>query len=161
MPPLSTCVEEVRAPRSGPRRLITPPPSAQTWRAGLRSVRCCANYEQDEDPNNTTIKPWGRGYIINNLLIWSDARARMMSRRMMSSFSSSFFDVSTTTTVTEDAEAPAKDDFEKEAAECTAGPTDSSMPSQRRTEMVTPPHHHQSSSMSLNNQQTSIKTIDK
>ena len=29
--------------------------------------------------NNTTINPWGRGYIINNLLIWSDAWARMMS----------------------------------------------------------------------------------
>ena len=29
--------------------------------------------------NNTTINPWVRGYIINNLLIWSDTRARMMS----------------------------------------------------------------------------------
>ena len=41
--------------------------------------------------NHTTINSWRRGYITNNLLIWPDAWARMMSRRMMSSFSSSSF----------------------------------------------------------------------
>ena len=30
--------------------------------------------------NTITINPWGHGYIIKNLLIGSDARARLMSR---------------------------------------------------------------------------------
>ena len=113
--------------------------------------------------NNTTINPWRRGYIINNLLIWSDARVRTMSR-IMPSFSSSFCVASTITTVTGDDKALAKDGLEKGAADGTAGPRmDSSTPSPRRTQEVAPlpPPRHQSSSMSLNDQRTSITSIDK
>ena len=59
--------------------------------------------------NNTTINPWGRGYVINDLLILSDTRARMTSRRMMSSFPPSSFVTSTTTTATDNVETPTKD----------------------------------------------------
>ena len=116
--------------------------------------------------NHTTINPWGRDYITSNLLIciWPDAHTRMTSRRMMPSFSSSSFVALTTTTATDNAEALTKDGLEEEAADGTAGPTDSLTPSPRRTEEVAPPpppHHHQSSSMSLNNQQTYIAAIDK
>ena len=80
----------------------------------------------------------------------------------MSSFSSSSFVAPTTTTATGDAELSTKDGLEKEAADGTAGLTDSLTPSPRRTEEVAPPPpNHQSSSMSLNNQQTSIASIDK
>ena len=54
------------------------------------------------------------GYIINNLLIWSDTWAMMMSRRMMSSFSSSSFVASTTTTAKDDAEVPTEGSLEEE-----------------------------------------------
>ena len=65
--------------------------------------------------NHTTINPWGRGYITNNLLIWPDTRARMMTRRMMSSFFSSPFVTPTTTKETDDAKAPTKDGLDSRA----------------------------------------------
>ena len=74
--------------------------------------------------NHTTINPWGRGYIINNLLIWPGARVKMMSRRMVSSFSSSSFVASTATTATGDAKAPVKDRLEEKAEDGTTGLTD-------------------------------------
>ena len=73
--------------------------------------------------SNATTNSWSRGNI-NNLPVRSGARARIMRRRS-SSFSSSSFHTTTTATAIDaapanDAEAPAKDSSEEDAADRTA-----------------------------------------